>query len=315
MDDVEALVREAVRAQRRLRYRNAVELYRRALELEPGLAVAEENLCLALLGAGDLAEGFARYDIRFTRTLGRVPKPSLSFPEWRGEPIAGKSVLVWLEQGFGDEIMFARFIPLLAAMGAKVSMLTPSPLVRLFRPLPATLIEAAGEVRMPHHDYWIAPGSIPGRLGISEATLPSAPYLPPTGRGRRIGVAWRGDPRHPTNVQRSLDPPHRAVLEGLPGAISLLPEDTGAADFAATSEIIDRLERVITVDTSIAHLAGAMGKPVWVLLSAEDCCWRWQSGRTDSPWYPTMRLFRQQTPGDWAPVLDDVRSALGRAGT
>ena len=131
--------------------------------------------------------------------------------------------------------------------------------------------------------------------------------------GSGIGVAWRGDPKHPTNVQRSLDDQHRAALEALPGAVSLLPEDTGAADFEATAEIVRGLERVITVDTSIAHLAGAMGKPTWVLLSAENCCWRWQGARTDSPWYPTVRLFRQQTPGDWAPVPGAVRQALDEA--
>jgi hypothetical protein len=157
------------------------------------------------------------------------------------------------------------------------------------------------------------PGSLPARLRVHQESLPSASYLPGRPGGSGVGVAWRGDPRHPTNAQRSLTPHHRAQLEALPGAVSLLPEDTGAADFEATAEIIRGLARVVTVDTSLAHLAGAMGKPVWVLLAAENCCWRWQSGRSDSPWYPSMRLFRQRTPGDWGPVLEAVREELAAA--
>jgi hypothetical protein len=315
MSPLEALFRRAAEAHRLGRYGEAVRLYREVLEQSPGLGMAEENLCLALLGAGDLGEGFRRYDVRFTRAVGRVPKPALSFPEWRGEALAGRSILIWIEQGFGDQIMFARFAAVLAAMGAEVSILTPPALTRLFASLPARVIEASGQVSIPRHDYWIMAGSIPGRLGLAEATLPRQPYL----RGAQLsdgpaasglGVVWRGDPRHPTNPARSLTPEHRAALYALPGAVSLLPEDTGAADFAETAELIGGLARVITVDTSIAHLAGAMGKPTWVLLAAENCCWRWQAARTDSPWYPSMRLFRQSKPGDWGPVMDAVRTAL-----
>jgi len=287
-----------------------VALDRGILDRSPGLAIAEENLCLALLGAGDLAEGFRRYDIRFARTQGRVAKPALSFPEWRGEPLQGRSILVWSEQGFGDQIMFARFVPVLRAMGAEVSLLTPPPLLRLFAELPAQLIEAAGEVRIPRHDFWIMPGSIPGRLGVDEATLPRSPYLPCRDGGEGVGVAWRGDPRHPTNAQRSLPTEHREALLDLPAAASLLPEDSGARDFAETAAMIRDLALVITVDTSIAHLAGAMGKPTWILLSGENCCWRWQADRTDSPWYPSARLFRQASPGDWGAVMYAVRRAL-----
>lgn len=310
MAPVEALFRRAADAQRVGRYAEAVELYREVLARAPGRPEAEENLCLALLGAGDLAEGFRRYDLRFERAVGRVPKPALSFPEWRGEPLAGRSILVWIEQGFGDQIMFARFVPVLAALGALVSILTPPPLTRLFGALPARIIEAAGEVKIPRHDFWIMAGSIPGRLGVSEQTLPRAPYLPGAAGGVGLGVAWRGDPRHANDAHRSLPPALGQALLELPGAVSLLPEDSGAADFAETAALIRGLARVVTVDTSIAHLAGAMGKPTWVLLPALNCDWRWQGQRTDSPWYPSVRLFRQATPGEWAPVLGAVRTAL-----
>ncbi|CAN7338285.1 hypothetical protein LJR219_001875 [Phenylobacterium sp. LjRoot219] len=310
MDEAEGLFRRAAEAQRFGRYAEAVTLYREVLARTPGRPEAEQNLCLALLGAGDLGAGFRRYDVRFDRDLGRVAKPALSFPEWRGEPVADRSILIWMEQGFGDQIMFARFALVLTAMGADVSILTPPALTRLFRSLPARIIEASGEVTIPRHDYWIMPGSIPGLLGVTEQTLPRGPYLPGAAGGAGVGVAWRGDARHPTNPARSLPPEHRDDLLSLPGAVSLLPEDTGAADFAETAALIRSLARVITVDTSIAHLAGAMGKPTWVLLMAENCCWRWQGGREDSPWYGSVRLFRQPAPGDWAAVLDAVRAAL-----
>lgn len=312
MDRVEALFRRAAAGQRLGRYAEAVELYNEVLRLSPGLKIAEENLGLAQLGAGDLGAGFRAYDRRFERAVGRVPKPALSFPEWRGEPVAGRSILIWMEQGYGDQIMFARFAPVLAAMGAEVSILTPPPLSRLFSGLPARIIEACGDVTIPRHDFWILPGSVPGLLGVTEATLPRAPYLPGAADGSGLGVAWRGDPRHPNDHNRSLPPACGETLLALPGAVSLLPEDTSAADFAETAELIRGLERVITVDTSIAHLAGAMGKPTWVLLPAENCDWRWQAGREDSPWYPSVRLFRQSAPGDWETVVAAVRTALGR---
>ena len=314
MDEVEALFRRAAELQRFGRYAEAVGLYRQVLTRAPGLPIAEENLCLALLGAGDLGEGFRRYDIRFTRTEGRVAKPALPFPEWRGEPLAGRSILVWMEQGFGDQIMFARFIAVLAGMGAQVSLLAPRPLARLFQSLPARIVEAWGEVQIEPHDYWAMPGSLPGRLGVAEASLPRAPYLPGATGGAGLGVAWRGDPRHHNDANRSLPPDLGAALLALPGAVSLAPEDTGAEDFQATAELIGGLSRVIAVDTSVAHLAGAMGKPVWLLLPAENCDWRWQANRADTPWYPSARLFRQPRPGDWASVLAQVNEALALHG-
>jgi len=310
MEEAQTLFGRAAAAQRVGRYAEAVALYREVLALAPGRPEAEQNLCLALLGAGELGEGFRRYDLRFERQVGRVAKPTLSFPEWRGEPIADRSILLWMEQGFGDQIMFARFALVLTAMGAKVSILTPPPLTRLFRSLPARIIEASGQVTIPRHDYWIVQGSVPGRLGVTEQTLPRLPYLPGAPGGAGLGVAWRGDPRHANDAHRSLPPKLGQALLGLPGAVSLLPEDTGATDFAETAALIRGLARVITVDTSIAHLAGAMGKPTWVLLPALNCDWRWQAERTDSPWYPAMRLFRQPAPGAWEPVLDAVRAAL-----
>jgi hypothetical protein len=268
----------------------------------PELADVQANLALALLGAGQYAEGFLLYDLRFTRREGRVAKPALTFPEWRGEPLAARSILVWMEQGYGDQIMFARFAGELARRGARVSILAPPPLARLFASLPADVIVAEGKVTIPPHDFWVMPGSIPGRLGTTLETLPNAPYLPGRDGGEGTGLVWRGDPRHPTNAARSLPGDLAAELLALPGVRSLHPEDTGARDFQDTAAIVAGLERVVSVCTSVAHLAGAMGKPTWVLLMAENCDWRWMEGRSDSPWYPSSTLFRQPRAGDWRAV-------------
>lgn len=320
VDPVEARFREAVALQRRGNYAAAVPIYEEILRSRPDLAIAQENLALALLGCGDYGRGFPLYDLRFTRTAGRVPRPTLSFPEWQGEPLAGKSILIWTEQGYGDQIMFARFAPELAARGAQVSILVPPALARLFAELPARILVAEGQVSIPRHDFWIMPGSIPGRLGTTQESLPAAPYLRATadspGRGeisgQGFGLAWRGDPKHHNDQARSLPDAMAARLLAA-GARSLHPEDTGARDFADTAEIIASLSTVIAVDTSVAHLAGAMGKPVWVLLPVENGDWRWMSERTDSPWYPSARLFRQPKAGDWEPVIAAVLARIAPA--
>lgn len=310
MDPIQATFIHAVALQRRGRYREAIARWRAIIAEAPETPGAKANLVLALLGAGEYAEGLPAYDLRFTRDVGRVWRPELSFPEWKGEPLARKSILVWAEQGFGDQIMFARFVPELVKRGAEVSILAPPPLVRLFSALPARVIAAEGEVVMPRHDYWVMAGSIPGRLGVTLESLPSAPYLLSRPGGKGVGLVWHGNPKHWSNAARSLPRELAEELLALPGVISLHPEDTGAKDFQDTAEIVKGLELVVSVCTSTAHLAGAMGKPLFVLLMAEDCDWRWMAERTDSPWYPTATLFRQPRPGDWRSVVDAVKAQI-----
>jgi len=307
---IRAIFEEAAALQRQGDLDGAIARYRRCLELDPALALARHNLCIALLASGRLEEGFSLYDLRFEAGRQVVPRPRLSFPEWTGEPLEGRSILVWPEQGFGDHIMFARFVPELVRRGARVSMLVAPPLARLFQGLPATLIVAEGQVSIPSHDAWAMAGSLPHRLGVSLETLPAAPYLPSDIGGAGIGIMWRGNPAHGADVSRSLPVDVAQRLLALPGARSLHPDDTGARDFQDTADIVRGLRLVISVDTSVAHLAGAMGKPTWILLQARDPDWRWMLGRADSPWYPTARLFRQAAPGDWATVLDELQAAL-----
>lgn len=301
---------QAVALQRRGDLAGAIAGYRRCLELDPSLAIARHNLCIALLTAGELEEGFALYDLRFQVGRQPVPKPKLSFPEWAGEPLDGRSILIWPEQGAGDHIMFARFVPELARRGARVTLLVPPNLARLFSTLPASIVVAEGRVDIPACDVWAMAGSLPGRLGVGLASLPSGPYLPGAPNGRGIGVMARGNPAHGADRDRSLPPHVAARLLALPGARSLHPDDTGARDFEATAGIVRGLDLVISVDTSVAHLAGAMHKPTWILLQAKDPDWRWMLGRSDSPWYPTARLFRQPAADDWEGVVAEVEAAL-----
>jgi len=307
---VREIFEEAVGLQRQGDLAGAIQRYRRCLELDPTVTVVRHNLCIALLTAGELEEGFSLYDLRYEAGRGPVAKPKLSFPEWTGQPLWGRSILVWPEQGAGDHIMFARFAAELAERGARVSMLVPPPLVRLFSTLPVRIIPAEGRVSIPEHDFWTMSGSLPHRLGVGLSTLSAGHYLPDAPNGVGIGVMARGNPAHGADRDRSLPPEIAARLLALPGARSLHPDDTGARDFEATAGIIRGLERVISVDTSVAHLAGAMGKPTWILLQARDPDWRWMLGRSDSPWYPSARLFRQPSAGDWDSVVAEVQSAL-----
>jgi ADP-heptose:LPS heptosyltransferase len=171
--------------------------------------------------------------------------------------------------------------------------------------LGVNVLEGAQGLSVPRCDAWTLAGSLPRFLGVHA---PKA-YLSSLPDGQGTGVATRGNPTHAKDAQRSLPAALAAELKALPGAVSLEPEDTGAKDFEDTRRRIAGLERVIAVDTAVAHLAAAMGKPTWLLVS-HDPDWRWGWEGETTPWYPSVRIFRQTTPGDWRPVLDEVRAAL-----
>ncbi|MBV8465347.1 MAG: glycosyltransferase family protein [Burkholderiales bacterium] len=332
------------------RRRDAEALFRQALALNADNAQAALNLAHLLLAEGRLEEGWRRYEARYSPRLPGVPifVPKLPFPQWRGEPIVGKSLLVWLEQGLGDELQFCRYLPLLQQMGVgKLSFVCRPELFPLLRSLEGVdvLVPLGDEqADLSGHDYWSFTMSLPMCCGTTLENIPSqVPYLQaPTERvarwapvlpqsGFKIGVAWRGNPIHHNDDDRSL--PSLAVLAPLwtvPGTafVSLqkgLGEDEAAsplagqaiaavggqlADFGDTSAIVAQLDLVVCIDTSIAHLAGALGKPVWLLLPHHHPDWRWMLERADTPWYPTMRLWRQPARGDWASVIDAIRGEL-----
>jgi tetratricopeptide (TPR) repeat protein len=295
----------------------AEQEYRAALAAKPGDLSAELSLAALYLSLGRYAEGWPLLAARIPLHPDVVPPINLRYPEWRGQPLEGRSVLVWVEQGFGDQIQMCRFVSGLKARGAaRVTLGCRPALAHLFTTLAGAdsviPVATGASVSVPPHDYWSRYFSLPGALGVTLENLPAEPYLAaPADRLERwshakgVGLVWQASPTGfnagnkglPTEVARR-------ILDR--GAMSLHPEDTGARDFADTAAIIARLDLVISIDTSVAHLAGAMGKPCWTLLPYVHADWRWLRERADSPWYPSLKLYRQTRPRDWSETIDHV---------
>lgn len=286
----------------------AADCFRAVWRAEPANLFARHALATALLGMGDYREGFPLYALR--RELPQFARPpALPCPEWMGEPLKGRHVLLFPEQGLGDQIQFARFAPYLARAGADVTLFCAPTLSRLFESLGVRVIAAAGQVEFPDPDYWAFSIDVPARLGLDLTDIPAEPYLraPPDPRVKGgVGLMRRGNPAHENDANRSMPADAQPSFQ----TISLAPEDTGATDMFDTARIVAGLDAVVTVDTAVAHLAGAMGRRTLVMLPAFACDWRWRGEGDDSPWYPSMRLFRQQRPGDWSGVLARVERSL-----
>lgn len=286
--------------------------FRAALDADPDQAATKHSLGMLLLADGRYGEGWPLFEARREVPALRINRPNLACPEWRGEDLAGRRLLVIAEQGLGDQIQYARFLPQLVARGAEVTFACAPSLAPLFERLGATLLPIAPGLTLPPADYWTLMMSLPLRLGLQLENLDGAPYLRALGNaGGGIGVVARGAAAHSNDRFRSLDA--KAAGDLLALGRDLSPEATGARDFRDTAEIIAGLDLVISVDTSVAHLAGALGKPVWILLSGVETDWRWLRGRADSPWYASARLYRQETAGDWGSVMRRVAADLAAA--
>ncbi len=309
------------------RHELALDSHRRAEALDPHLA--NSSRAMDLLLRGNFAEGWRAYEWRGAREEFFARRGRPAKPEWNGEPIAGKRLLVHAEQGLGDSIQFVRYLPQLRALGAEV-------ILECFEPLRRLLGGASTEAPLPDFDTWVALLSLPRIFGTTLETIPAeVPYLKPprdslqrwrdrlSGATFNVGVVWSGNPKHVKNASRSMPLAALEPLTRLEG-IRLFSLQRGAAspasvvdlspllyDRAETAAAIDCLDLVVSVDTSVAHLAGALGKPVWILLSTEPD-WRWLLDREDSPWYPTARLVRQRRPGDWDELIARVRTELAR---
>jgi tetratricopeptide (TPR) repeat protein/glycosyltransferase involved in cell wall biosynthesis len=313
----------------------AIVVYQQALALKPDYPDAHLNLSLSLLLAGDLARGFREYEYRW-QVQGKNFKPPRAFaqPLWDGSDLSGKTILLHAEQGFGDTIQFIRYAPLVTQRGGRVVVECQAALIRLIQPMSAIdqIVPAGSD--LPKFDVHAPLLSLPYLLQTTLDAIPAEPYLVPPqstvpldGTGLKIGIVWAGSPDHQNDRRRSCPLAHFLNLLNVPGTqfYSLqkgarsadLPQAAGhiqdlsaqLSDFADTAAAIGQLDLVITVDTAVAHVAGAINRPVWVLLSfAPD--WRWLQHRRDSPWYPTMRLFRQSAPGDWAGTIAQVKIAL-----
>lgn len=326
----------------------AIAAYRRAVALAPDYAEAHQNLGISLLLAGHLREGWAEYEWRLKIAhLASLP-PRFPQPLWDGSDVTGRTILLQAEQGLGDTLQFMRFAPMVAARCDRVVLQCPALLVRLLNGAPGIDEVVAYDGELPPFDTWASLVTVPRLFNVTFDTLTAdVPYLaadPATAaawrnrfggsQGLRVGLVWAGNPRHGNDENRSLTLRQLEPLLRTPGAsfFSLqigekakeLKELTDSpiedlspliTDFADTAAAIDCLDLVVSVDTSTAHMAGALGKPIWVLLPFVPD-WRWMLERDDSPWYPTMRLYRQSKPGGWGPVIERVRRdlvSLGRS--
>ncbi len=324
---------------------SALKSFDQALKLRPEHAETHFNRALALLLSGNLQEGFKAYEWRFKKSDWKTVYPeTYSIPRWDGSSFHGKRLLVHHEQGHGDNIQFIRYLPLVKARGGTVVFKASKPLLRLFQDFPGLdeLIEGPNEKKFPNmFDYQVPLLSLPRIFETTIASIPQPePYLHADMRdvetwkallgndGFKIGLVWAGNRKHKNDHNRSCPLENFLPLSHIPGIrLYGLQKETvqsdnsltqkmlignfgkKLSDFADTAGALENMDLLISVDTSVAHLAGAMGKPVWLLLPfAPD--WRWMLSREDSPWYPTMRLFRQNRPGNWKSVIDRIATAL-----
>ncbi len=328
--------------------RETVAYAQRAIDCAPQLPMSHRHKGMALLALGDFANGWPEYEWRGAPLMPKLPKQPASPPLWDGSPLNGRSLLVIAEQGLGDAIFMVRYAAMLAAepYRARVLLGCSQPLLKLLRTAPGVHEIYSNPEHLPHVDVQIPLMSLPGRLGTTPQTIPSqVPYLQAdpqlAGQWRakilaadpasrlRVGLTWASgmsanDSRRRTMALDTLAP--LAAVEGAtffslqkdgaakqaahpPAGMKLLDFTDDLHDFSDTAAMIETLDLVITVDTAACHLAGALAKSTWTMIPFVSD-WRWLQGRTDTPWYPTMRLFRQTSRGDWSSVVTPIAKKL-----
>ena len=325
------------------RHRESLASSAAASALDPNYLDAQFNLALSHLLCGDLEEGFKGYQVRWKTATFAPVKRQFDQALWLGEaPIAGKRLLVHNEQGLGDSIQFSRFVTSAAQAGAQVIYEVEEPLYGLMQSLSGVHTLVRQREPLPAFDYFCPVMSLPVALGTRLDNIPApVPYLQAHAdkvshwrarlgkvSGPRIGLVWSGSPSHKGDRHRSISLSHLiGALPIGPQYLSLQKElretdrvalkqwhhlrhfGNEIADFSDTAALCTLMDLVIAVDTSVAHLAGALGTPTWLLLPHLPD-WRWLLDRTDTPWYPQTRLFRQERVGDWGGVLQNVRTQL-----
>ena len=326
------------------RYAEAIASYSRAIELNPTYANAHWNLALTLLLTGRFLEGWEGFKWRRRANLQAIlASQRQAPPTWDGAPFRHRRLLIRYEQGLGDNVQFVRYLPMVKRLGGSVIVETLGPLMELLRQIREIdeLVEASADGRPSvEFDLFAFAMDLPGIFKTTLSTIPAdIPYLyadiPATLRwqtrltqaGLKVGIVWAGSAQHSNDRERSCPLAHFSALARVPGVTLFSLQKGGAAalreaslpiqdlsanfhDFAETAAAMACLDLVISVDTACLHLAGALGRPVWALLPAVPD-WRWLTDRTDTPWYPTMRLFRQPKPGDWDAVFTRIVLEMG----
>lgn len=321
--------------------------YDRAAILQPHYPVARFSRGEIFLKTGRYREGWVEYEWRWN--AGLVRGPQIPRPRWDGSPLAGRSILVHTEQGVGDVLMMVRLFPMLKAQGCRLVFACHKPLKKLLGYLPEVdrwfPIDEPSNIDFEIYSPLLC---LPGLLGLDEKTIPRAvPYIRPDPErvehwrprinalpGFKIGICWQGSPTFEGDAWRSIPLSHYAALAQVPGVtlvslqkldglhqieankhqvpLTIFPDLDSAGAFVDSAAIMQHLDLVITSDTAIAHLAGALGRPGWVMLNT-GCDWRWGRDTPECIWYPSLRLFRQKTHGDWAGVAAEVAEALKAA--
>lgn len=347
-EHAEALTNLAVVLDHAGRSSEALAAHRRAVAVDASPR-ARCNHALALLAAGDYAEGWREFEWRWG--MPTCPHHGVNAPLWHGEALGGRTILLHAEGGFGDTLQFARYVPLVAARGGRVLLRVQPPLVRLMQRLPGVAEILSTDMPLPPFDLQCPLLSLPLAFGTTLETIPPAQDFgvaagrpgaatadgggQGASRALAVGLVWAGAPRpemreaHLADRRRSMALAELAPLLGVAGVrfhslqkgpaaaeAAAFPAIeagaiAGATDFLDTARLVAELDLVISVDTAVAHLAASMGRPVW-LLSRYDACWRWMRNREDTPWYPQMWLLRQPTPGDWGSVVGRAAAALAR---
>lgn len=326
------------------RHKDAIENYKTALKYDPAHTEARWNLAIALLLTGNYEQGWSEFEIRFQR---KTPAPRLfKQPKWDGSFLGDKTILVYAEQGFGDTFQFARFLPMVKAKGGRVifeCQKNLSPLLKSCIGIDEIIEHTGSDELQIHFDTHIPLLSLPGLFHVNLNTLPSKvpyifadPALTDAWRKRlngddtfKIGIVWAGNPRNVLYHSRTcpltefgvlnqikdvtffnLQKGHEASeIVDLPNNMKVVNHESALKSFSDTAALIANLDMVISTDNGVAHLVGALGKPMWVL-TAYSPDWRWMMDREDSPWYPTARLFRQPEEGDWKTVMQRVANEL-----
>ena len=325
------------------RVEDAQRAFEAAIAVRADCAEGHYGLSWCLLAKGEFERGWVEHEWRI-KCKALAPEKRFDRPRWDGSDLRGKTILIYQEQGLGDTIQHVRYAPMLAERGARVILGCDRPLAALLSRSPGVHAIAPSQHQIPPFDVHVSLHSLPLMFGTTLATIPArVPYVFPDpaavkrwearagkrGDVLRVGLRWSGNPKHPYNAVRSMDPALLAMLAKIPRVqfYSLqkdltieqsrrLPAELNLIDWALefrdwndSAAALMQLDLVITTDTSIPHLAGALGLKTWTLLAFHSD-WRWMVGPENSPWYPTMRLLRQPRAGDWGSVLQPVAREL-----